>query len=473
MSIGGTFFGMNTALRGLQAQQAALEVTGHNISNLNTDGYTRQRAEMVASPPWASPSWGTPTSPGQLGTGVNVESIERLRDGYVDRNVRQQLGNQSQQQTFVEQLGQLEGVMGEPGSTGLSAKLSKFFTSLADVAQHPDDLAARQSFAQSANSLTVGLNQLSTNFTDIQTQSDVRLNDTVTQVNTITSQINALNVQIRDAIRGGLQPNDLLDRRDQALDQLSGLVNFTYSETPGTLEVTATFGTATPITLVDGTLNTTTPITRGDLDTAYTNGDLSSGRAYADENLFTTRIPALLTQLNDLAASIVNGVNTQNTAGFDLNGTAGGNIFDATATTAAAIRLDPANDIRTNPRLVAAASSWALPGEPGNGGNALALGALRSVIQGAPLNGTWEGFYGSFVAGLGGQSQAAQQSSSHADLLTDMATGRRTSTSGVSLDEEMTNMLRFQNAYNASARMMTTIDESIDILINRMGRVGL
>ncbi|MCW2924150.1 MAG: flagellar hook-associated protein FlgK [Thermoleophilia bacterium] len=472
-----TFMGLNTALRGVLAQQVALDTTGHNISNLSTEGYTRQRAEMTASAPWSNPSAFTQTTPGQIGTGVEVLRIERLRDQFIDQNARGQFGRQADAQATVEQLHQVEAALQEPGDTGLSKLFANFWSSMDAVASNADNDSARQAFANATSALAQGFRQVSTDLGNVAMQSDLRLNQTVTDVNGITQRIAALNTEIHRAIDHSQQPNDLLDERDKLMDDLSKLVNYTSTENAFG-EVTITFGSAAPIALVDPTVAPgSTAITRADLDTAFGNGDLTSGRAHADEQLWdptTGTIPGYIGKLDALVADFVSGVNTAHAAGFDLNGNPGGNIFNPAGTTAATISLDPANNIVTNPRLVAAASSWTGTGEPGNGTNLKTV--LDTVRPGgnAALGGqTWDSFYKSTVTTIGADAQTAESTLTNADVLSDMAKSRRDQVSGVSMDEEMSNMLRFQHAYNASARVLTTMDELLDTLINRMGRVGL
>jgi flagellar hook-associated protein 1 FlgK len=470
-----TFMGLNTALRGVLAHQNALDVTGHNISNLSTEGYTRQRAEMTTSPAWSNSSALSAVTPGQMGTGVEVLRIERLRDQFIDTNVRQQFGRQADAQTMVEQLAQVESAFQEPGDNGLKALMNNFWTSMDAVASNPQSVSSRQAFAEAANALAAGFRQVSTDLQNVQVQSDQRLNQTVTDINGISQRISQLNAEIKNAIEHRHQPNDLLDERDRLMDDLSKVINFTSTENM-LGEVTITFGTAAPIVLVDPTTNAGfAPIVRADLDAAYVSGDLSSGRAYADEHLFNTTIPGYITQLDNLAASFVGGVNAAHAAGFDLNGAAGGNIFDPLGVTAATIQLDPGNDITTNPNLVAAASSWlGAGGEPGNGANLrLMLDTVRNAVQGPPLNQSWDGFYNSTITSIGAQAKTAARDLANGDVLVDMAMARRDQVSGVSMDEEMSNMLRFQHAYNASARVLTTMDDALETIINRMGRVGL
>ncbi len=474
-----TFMGLNTALRGVLAHQTALDVTGHNIANLSTQGYTRQRAEMMTSPAWSNSSLLSATTPGQMGTGVEVLRIERLRDQFIDVNVRQQFGRQEDAQTLVEQLAQVEASFQEPGENGLNALFNNFWSTMDAVAANPQSMSARQAFAESANALADGFNQVATDLQSVAAQSDQRLNQTVTDVNAISQRIARLNVEIKNAIDHSHQPNDLLDERDRLMDDLSKLVNFTWTESATTGEVTiSAFQGGSAVNIVDPALaGGFQNIARADIDAAYTAGDLRSGRAFADESLWdptTGIIPGFIAQLDALVADFVAGVNAAHGAGFDLTGAAGGNIFDAAGVTAATIRIDPGNDITANPTLIAAASSWVAPGEPGNGANLRAmLDTVRGAAQAALGGQSWEGFYTSTITAVGARTETANRDMANADVLVDMAMARRDQVSGVSMDEEMSNMLRFQHAYNASARVLTTIDSALDTIINRMGRVGL
>jgi flagellar hook-associated protein 1 FlgK len=466
-----SFMGLNTALRGLLANQRALETTGHNISNVNTKGYSRQRVDLAATTPHTQPSFNA-TMPAQIGTGVEVEQLTRLRDNYIDVTLRNQFGATSSATTYTDALKQIERVINEPSDQGIAAALRNVFGALDQVASNPQDMGARSAFAHAADELARRFNQIDTQIRAVSDQSDARIDQAVTEINNLTTQIASLNTSIRDATYMGMQPNDLLDKRDLLMDELATKINYSYTTDPATQEVTITFAT---ISIVDPTATGgTTPITRADLDTAYTGGTLTSGSVYADEHLVTSVIPAWITRLDDLANSIVTQFNIAHPSGFDLAGNAGGDIFDASGTTAGTITLDPTANILANPSLIAAANSWSMPGEPGNGGNAILMAAMRGATQGAPINSTWEEYYATVVvAGLGTEIQQSQRTLDSATASQEVLESNRQSTSGVAIDEEMTNMLRFQHAYNASARMLTALDESLDIIINRMGRVGL
>lgn len=490
-----TFMGLNTALRGVLAHQNALDVTGHNISNISTEGYTRQRAEMTTAPAWSNSSALSAVTPGQMGTGVEVLRLERLRDQFIDVSVRQQFGRQGDAQAMVEQLKQVEAAFQEPGENGLKALMNNFWATMDAVATNPQSLSARQAFTEASNALANGFNQVAADLQAVANQSDQRLDHTVVEVNDISTRIAALNSEIRNAIEHGHQPNDLLDERDRLMDGLAKLINFTWSENNATGEVTITgFQGASAIALVDPAMPPGfTTITRANLNDAYGAGDLTSGRAFADEQLWdpadppvgvipvgptnpagTGIIASYISQLDDLVNTFtttgVPNVNTQHAAGFDLNGAAGQPLF--IGTTASTLSFNPA--ILANPMLVAAASSWAPPGEPGNGGNLQTmLNTVRPAAQAALGGQSWDGFYTSLITAVGSRGQSADRNLANADVLVDMALTRRDQVSGVSMDEEMSNMLRFQHAYNASARVMTTMDDALDTIINRMGRVGL
>lgn len=486
-----TFMGLNTSLRGLLAHQAAMDVTGHNISNINTEGYSRQRAELVATRPISTPAFNA-TQPGMIGTGVEVASFERLRDAYIDRNLRGQLGNQASADTLVGALSQVEAAFNEPSDNALAKLFRDFFTTMEQVAANPDEMAPRQAFASAADALAQGFRRLNNELTDISAQSVARMTDTINSINATASRIAQLNTQIRDAVYMGMQPNDMLDERDRLMDQLSGKVNYTYSVNPTSQEVTITFAvdTAGPtnLLLVDPSSppNGWNAISQADLDSAYTNVPrlLNGGTAFADEEIVNNIVPTYLNRLDALVADFVTGINAAHTSGFgppnttfDLNGVAGADIFDPLSLTAASIQLNTnaADNILLNPHRIAAADSWAGTGEPGNGNifAAMASNLMRGASQGALGGVAWETYYGQTVSLVGTNTVSAQNDLKNRSLLVETLQGRRAEVSGVSLDEEMTNMLRFQHAYNASARVMTAVDESLDTLINRMGRVGL
>jgi flagellar hook-associated protein 1 FlgK len=381
---------------------------------------------------------------------------------------------------MVEQLAQVEAAFGEPGDTGLNKLMNNYFSAMDAVASNPQSTSARQAFLAAGNALAQGFNQVSADLQAIATQSDLRLDQTATEIDGISRRITALNAEIRNAVEHNHQPNDLLDERDRLMDDLSKLVNITSSENSfGEVTIVA-FSGGTAVTLVNPALTLPNPvINRGNIDAAFAAGTLTSGRALADETMFDPVTGVInggqgfLTRLDNLALELIGDMNAAHGAGFDLNGVAGGALFGG----ASALSM---TFVLTNPNEVAAASTWAAPGEPRNGLNFANLldgtmldSPARLANQG-PLGGqSWEEYYSSIVGLVGSTAERASRDLQNADVLVEMAQGRRDQVSGVSMDEEMSNMLRFQHAYNASARVMTAMDEALDMIINRMGRVGL
>jgi flagellar hook-associated protein 1 FlgK len=464
---GGTFGGINTALRGLLAHQAALDVTSHNIANINTEGYTRQRATFETSVPLSFAAMNM-NMPSQLGTGVSLTGFERLRDTFMDSSLRTSMTSQGSSDGYVQSLDQLDGMLLEPSSSGLSALFNNYYSALNQLSQHPADMTARNAFVQSADVLAKGFNQLGVAMDDLLNQSDLRIDDDISQINEITAEIADLNESIRDLVNANQSPNDSLDRRDQLMDQLATLVNYTYTTDPTTQEVTITFAGAN---LVDPTVaGGFNALDRATVDAAYTAGTLTGGHMFAHEDLWdgtTGKIPAFIDQLDTLVSQFVGDMNTQHALGFDLGGVAGGDLFTAAGTTAATMSVDAT--ILGDVTKVAAGAAAAV----GDGGNAIALLGLKDGSIAGLGNQTYGQYYGQFVGDVGVMAATWQRRQTSNEALVAELQDRRAQTSGVSLDEEMSNMMRYQHAYNASARVMSAMDDILDTLINRTGRVGL
>jgi flagellar hook-associated protein 1 FlgK len=450
-----TFMGLETALRGILAQQRAIDTAGHNIANAATVGYTRQRANLSTTPAIED------VPAGLLGTGVEVAQYTRLRDSFIDIQLRAQTMIKGSAEARQDGLNQVELTLSEPSDTGLSSLLGKYWSAWQNVVNAPDNLATRQSLVQTAQSLANGFNSVSTQLSTIQTQTTQQQTATVAQVNAIGTQIAALTGSIKSAQLAGDQPNDLLDKRDVLIDQLSELGNVTVSTTAG---LPGTLG-ALDITIGGDTLvSDTTASTVGLPFTSLTSGKLAGLQSVIDS--ISDPVTGYLTKLDQLAAGLATATNTQHAAGIDLNGNPGGAFFTVTAgAESATIAVDPT--LLASPALVAASTS----GQPGDASNALAIAALQRspLVTGATIDSA----YSQFVTQIGADSQQAQQTLANATSLVDSLTNRRMSVSGVSLDEEMADLLRFQRGFQASARALNAMDDAIDQLINRTGRVGL
>ncbi|HKI91769.1 MAG TPA: flagellar hook-associated protein FlgK [Gaiellaceae bacterium] len=450
-----TFLGVETALRGILAQQRSIDVTGHNIANASTPGYSRQVANLVTTQPMAD------APAGLLGTGVDVQSYQRIRDSYIDVQLRAQTMLKGYAQAQQDGLSQVELSLNEPSDTGLSSLLGKYWAAWQNVANAPEDVATRQALAQSAASLANGFNSLASQITTVQTQTTQEQSLTMDQVNSIGTQIASLTGSIKAAELAGQQPNDLLDKRDLLIDKLSALGNTSVSTTAGTAgtlgAIDVSFGGST---LVSDTTASTLTLPLASL----TSGKLAGMQAVL--TAITDPTSGYLTRLNTLASTLASSTNTQHALGTDLNGNPGGTFFTVTAgSEAATIAVNPA--LLASPSKIAASSN----GQVGDAGNAIALSDLQrsTLIGGATIDGA----YSQLVTQIGSDSQQSQQSLDNATSLVDSLSNRRQSVSGVSLDEEMANLLQFQRGYQASARALTAMDDMINELISRTGRVGL
>jgi len=434
-----SFFGLNTTLRGLIAHQQALDVTAHNIGNASTEGYSRQQAQLSAATPLSLPGVTRNGGMAMIAAGVDVEQFVRVRDAFSDLQFRAQNQALGQHQTTAQMLGQAELSLSEPSDNGIGQTLAKFWSAWDDLANHPESPATRQALVNQASLLTDRLQTLRGDLVQVRTEAGTQyglLTGPTGDISSLASEIASLNNSIRSAKMQGGEPNDLYDRRDVALDKLSALAQVSTTDL-GDGVIRVNFGDAAA-PLVDGT-TVTWPQTL-----TSPGGKLGALLKIADTTAAGT-VTGYINALDTVARQLVNQVNAIHGAPPFFSGASAANI--AVNVTATTVRAAPAG---------AAAGANTI---------ALAVSALRG---GAADDG-----YANLVARIGGDVRAASQQQKSAEALVGAADDKRQSTSGVSMDEEMTNMVRFQRGYQASARAMSTIDEMLDTLINRAGRVGL
>jgi flagellar hook-associated protein 1 len=435
------FFGLQTSLRGLLTQQQAIDVSGHNIANANTQGYSRQEAVLEPTRPYIIPANSVNTGAGaQLGSGVDVAAIRRVRDQFLDLQYRAQQMSLGDATARTTSLDQVEGAFAEPTDDGLAAQLSRFWDAWSDVANAPENAASRTALVTQAQTLTASFRTISDQLTLVAQQAQDEFNGitgATGDVANMASELAGLNRAIGDAVYRGQQPNDLMDRRDLLIDRLSQLAQVSVTDIGGS-RFRIDFG---GVTLVD-------PSTPAGYTWPQTLGRTPGGKLGALLDLASATGPALTyrTQLDAVAADLVRNVNALHTSTP---------FFDPRGVTAATI-------------VVVATSATVQAGSgraSGENDVAQAIASLRG--------GTTDQMYQALVAKIGTESQAAVRAQSTAQSLVDSIDDRRQSVAGVSLDEEMTNLIRFQRGYQASARTMTTLDEMLDTLVNRTGRVGL
>lgn len=467
--MGSTFFGLNVALSGLTAQQRALNTVSHNITNATTPGFTRQRVDLAASLAHPLPGLNTAVGAGQIGTGVVAVQHSRVRDQFVDITVRTQAAAVGQWTARATALQALDTMIDEPGDTGLTALLGAYWGSVQAMSLHPDSAAGREAVRAAGQNLVDGFRDLNARLVDARSEADARIALQVSRVNDLAGQINELNQGIAVVVATGQQPNDLRDQRDLLVDELAGYVDISVSQAAdGKLSVA--IGTQLLVDSGSDTVNALAvdaagAATAGGVPVTVANGSI---RGLVDLRDSVIGGPTgYIAQLDALAAAVVASVNGVHSAGYGLDGSTGNDFF--TGTTADTIAISAA--VAASVDAIAASASAG--GVPADAGNAVALAQLQFVVQTIGTSTTTiDGFYQQFVAKLGVDADQAHRMADVQLGVLDAALARRESVSGVNLDEEAVDMVRFTKSYNAAARMVTAVDEMLETIINRMGIVG-
>jgi flagellar hook-associated protein 1 FlgK len=451
---------LEIALSGLSAEQGAIAVTTNNVANANTPGYARQVPVLVTSDPVV-------IDPLTLGSGVTLQSIESIRDPILEARIQQESQSQGQLNSLVSALQQTQ-VNFSSTTSGIGTAITTFFDSVNELSTNPSDLSLRQGVLTAADNLATAFNSTANNLTAQSGNLDQSVVSTVTQINGLTQQIAQLNGQISHLENAGASAGSLIDQRTQLIDQVSNLVDVSVIPTDNSLTLTTTSGTA----LVSGQQSfqlQTQPVTSGvqdifsqgtDITSSIVSGQLGGLLAARDQ-----QIPAIQTQLDTLAAGLANEVNTVQAGGFDLNGVAGTDLFTAPPVSGIGTAASLSVAI-TDPSLVAASSD----GTVGSNGNAEALYALSTQ---SGINGqTPSDYYSGIVFNVGNATANATAEQSASSLILQQLNDQRSSISGVSLDEEAANLVEYQQGYDASAQVVTAINDMMETVINMTTLTG-
>lgn len=530
-----TFTGLEISKRALFTQQAALNTTGHNVANANTKGYSRQVVNMVTSIPIEYPGLQRSNVPGQMGMGVEFDSIKRIREKFLDNQYHNENKNLGDWSIRKDTLEKLEAIMNEPSDTGIRQTIEGFWNAWQELSKSPENTTARVLVKERALAMTDAFNQTSRQLSDLSKDLTENIEVKVTQANQYLTQISHLNEEIYRIEGLGDSANDLRDQRDLLMDDLSNIINVSYTEEANGYNVK--MGNTS---LVEGkSVNTT--LSRSSLESAF-GTDLNSGEVYGliqsrdynvsnyqfqVDNMIKTLVEGdmkvqlpegmvvhdgtTLTIVNQDGTTlqqvfrgtiaqrtigpntnaIVKGLNGLHQLGYSASSPLKANVpfftmkSGASDWTASSITVNP--DITSNVSNISSSTRTFIDTDgvekvvKGNNDMALLLAGLRNnkvnfdpSASGKPvlMDGTFDEFYRSIVGALGVQSQEANRQATNQQILVDQIDSRRQSVSGVSLDEEMANMIKFQHAYSAAARVMTTFDETLDKVINSMGVVG-
>ncbi|WP_411348146.1 flagellar hook-associated protein FlgK [Paenibacillus sp. WLX2291] len=511
-----TFHSIETSRRSLSTTTTSLNTVSHNIANANTAGYSRQVVHTSATNPLEAVAFRNSTNSGQIGTGVEATAIKRVRSMFLDTQYRGENSSLGSWTVRSDTLNKLEKVVNEPSETGMQTVLNQFWSAWSDLSNNPQSTTNQKILKETTLALTDAMNQTSKQLDALSSDLTSSVNLDVSTINSFTSTIASLNQNIMKIEAQGNDANDLRDQRDYAVDQLSKYGNLTVTELNTGYQVTFAGQQ-----LVNGA--TTTALTADAVQTAYDGGALTSGELHGliySKNEYVADQKAELDQLaNTLAngkfsvtfpsgsvipeGTVINGVTYSDAAGnrtltsdltFDVEGInglhklgynssskSGGDFFTATGggtVTAGNITLNP--DLQTNPSDIAFSLRTTGTGTAekvvaGNGGLALMMSELKNtkIDFGTSSPTTVQDFFNGSVGKLGVNSAEATRQAENAETLTSQVDSNRQSVSGVSQDEEMADLLKFQHAYSAASRFMTTMDQLLDRLINSTGRVGL
>ena len=439
-----TWAGISTALSSLRTQRVAIDVAGQNIANVNTPGYVRQRVDMTA------------------GIGVNVSAISRLHNGILgdrSRTESAQLQNLSIASNVVNDV---EGVFPEPTTYGFQEKLDALWSSFSNVARDPNNAAARVQVLSQANAAADWLNNAAAELEDITANYSSGLANLVTTVNGYAKELSELNVAVSQSVENTQAANALLDRRGYVADQLAQLVGGSYHTNDlNQLSVTLGGGTlAGPSTYATLQVASAGGVTSLQWAGDSTTATVTSGAANGYLTAVNTTVDSWMTTLDSVASALTTTVNAVQTTGFDRDGNAGANLFSGTTAATISVALTDGADI--------AASAIAPSGGVASldGSKADAMAALGTAANGP------DELYQELVVSLGFAIQAADQAAATQESLASSITSQIDTESGVSIDEEMANLIAYQRAYEAAARVLTAIDAVLETLINRTGVVG-
>jgi len=476
----GLFGVLDVANRGLTVTQQGIRVTGHNIANVNTPGYSRQRQVLAASAPIANAS-------GHQGTGVEQLTIERITDRFVETQLLKQNASAASSEAQAQALALVEEVLNEQDGRGIGAALSDLYEAFSDLASGatPGAPAEREAVRASARSLMQVVHGTDERLRDLQSSTNREIEDQVREINAITERIAKLNAGITQ-LEIQAPANDLRDQRDGLLRELASRIDVdSFEDAKGSLVVFLPSGaslvngvTSHPLTT---SLDVTNPFDSSFARIVYPESgsnlditdDIGAGSLGGLLRVRDTLIPSAIRSLDTLAYNLAEGVNAVHAAGTGLDGTVG-DFFAAPAAVE-----DAARGLALEAAILASSDAIAagLTSAPGDNRNAIALADLRDgaaplFIPGdppGPATGptrTLLEHAAAVVADVGQQARTfAQASSQQARVLQDLES-RRDAISGVSIDEEMAGLIQLEAAFQANARVLSTVDRLLDDLLS-------
>jgi flagellar hook-associated protein 1 FlgK len=451
---------LNTAKDAFLASQISMEVTGSNIANASTPGYVRQRAVLAAK------------SPGEVAgnatqSGVEITTIERLYDRFVEFQMVDQSSQVGDASIRKETFDRIEAIFNETDGGGLNDLLNQFWTAWEDLSANPTGQVERTALANAADSLATMFREYAGELYSIQTDLNGQIEASVGQLNGYLSDIADLNDKIVQGLSGGVNVNNLLDQRSELLKKTAGLIDIQYvEETGGAVNVFTADGRA----LVQGNSSWQLAVRdngAGLYDVVYAdnptvpiNDAIGGGKLSGMLGMRDTTLANYLAELDDLARTLINSVNAQHASGYDNYRNVGGNFFASLGSTG--VRdMQVADAILDDPNRIAAAATVNADGD-----NARAICAVKDQVLMSGGLSTLGDFYAALVGQIGQDVAEAGRTATHeASVMTQM-TNAQEQRSGVSTDEEMMNLIKFQMGYSAAAKLASAADEMLKSLLD-------
>ncbi|MEI6512221.1 MAG: flagellar hook-associated protein FlgK [bacterium] len=451
------FAGLTIGSTALQAFQYALDVTGQNITNVNTKGYSRQQVNLAASMPESVSN----SNNFQLGTGVTIESIDRIRDVFIQERYRTASSENSRLESIDLSLQQVESVFSETETTGMSSQLNDFFNAFQDLANNPESGATRTAVRDAAKAVALTFRTMDSQLSQIDTSLSTQIQSKIDEVTSIASQIADLNEKISFATASGQTANDLMDKRDLLLQDLSKIVNVdVQNKSDGTVTIYAG-----NVQLVKGAASSSLPngldVTNLRLTDASGTVNLTGGTlAGLTQSLQFLR--SYRTNLSTIATSLITNVNTLHQVGITANNTTNVLFFSGTGASNMYVSIPVLNDVNN--------IATGIQGTPGDGSQALSISRLREKKEVLLRNSTIGDFYGNQLSQIGQDKSYNASALETQQAVVQQLDNLQQSQSGVSLDEEMMNMMRYQRSYQAASHYISVCDQVIQTLIEQLGR---
>jgi flagellar hook-associated protein 1 FlgK len=455
--------------RAMQAQQVGVEVTGQNVANSNNKTYSRQQV-VLSSTDTINATGGTE------GTGVTASAVKQIRDTFLDNQIVKETSVGGYWDAAKSNLSNIESQLGESLSStsssssstsvtstvGIASQLNTLFTDFSSVATNPTSLSERQVLINDAQTLAGSLNSVSVKLDTINTNLNTAISTDVESANTLLTDIAKLNDSIlkTEATTGGIA-NDLRDSRQAKIEELAQYLNLDASTAADGQITLSSSGS----TLVQGNTVTASLQTfdsgSGQLMVQDSSGSpltLTGGSIQAYIDVRDSNLSSLKTGVNNLATELINQINSTYSSGYDLNGNGGGSFFTGADASNIAVSLD----LQTDPSRLQASGD---PTATGDNTVALSLAQLADQPVSGLNNKTFSQSYNGLVTSLGNALSGAKDQVTNHTTVSSMLASQRDSVSGVSLQEELTNLITYQTAYSAASHIVSTVNTMFDDLL--------